>query len=162
MKFRILVAVLAALIIVSCGQKAQVKYAQDLYNAKAYAEAIDMVNAMKSPTEEAYVIAGNSQYQLRNMSGAIQAYEKAGTAVLSDSEKMKFAEALKEMGDMKKANQILSSIFNKELYKDEIAQFASASNSVGLERSASFLLQRLAFLLDELSREVFSKSKFQI
>jgi outer membrane protein OmpA-like peptidoglycan-associated protein len=130
MKFRILVAILAALIIVSCGQKAQVKYAQDLYKAKAYAEAIEMVNAMKSPTEEAYTIAGNSQYQLRNMGAAVSAYEKAGTAVLSDSDKIKYAEALKEMGDMKKANQIMNSIFNKELYKDEIAQFANASNLI--------------------------------
>ena len=130
MKFRILVAILAALIIVSCGQKAQVKYAQDLYKAKAYAEAIEMVNAMKSPTEEAYTIAGNSQNQLRNMGAAVSAYEKAGTAVLSDSDKIKYAEALKEMGDMKKANQIMNSIFNKELYKDEIAQFADASNLI--------------------------------
>ncbi|MFM7619385.1 MAG: OmpA family protein [Bacteroidota bacterium] len=130
MKFRILVAVFATLIIVSCGQKAQVKYAQDLYNAKAYAEAIEMVESMKSPTQEAYIIAGNSHYQLRNMDGAIHAFEKAGTATLSDSEKMKYAEALKEMGDMKKANQIIGAVFNKELYKDEISKFSNAAHLI--------------------------------
>ncbi|MFM7770883.1 MAG: hypothetical protein ACKO8Q_10030, partial [Bacteroidota bacterium] len=110
-----------------CGQKAQLKYAQDLYEKKAYADSRDMIKSMKSPTEEAYALQANCEFQLRNMQGAADAYRKAGSGSLSDSDKLRYAESLKSIGESKSANQVIASICNKDQYKEEIDLFLTSA-----------------------------------
>lgn len=94
----------------ACSTAAKLKYAEELYNKKAYADAAAMCKDIKEPDQNTYVLWANAEYNMLHMNEAARAYSKANLAELSEANKFRYAQALRETGAEKEAARIINSI----------------------------------------------------
>ena len=86
--------ILASLFLQACSTTSQLKYAEQLYKEKQFAESVKVLRSIKEPDAKAYLLLANAEFELAHMQRAAQAYEHVPTEFLSNEDKAHCAEAL--------------------------------------------------------------------
>ena len=92
-KFTYLV-IFASLFVQACSTTSQLKYAEQLYKEKQFAESVNVLRSIKEPDAKAYLLLANAEFQLTHMQRAAQAYEHVPAELLSEDDKAHLAVAL--------------------------------------------------------------------
>ncbi|MDP4630265.1 MAG: hypothetical protein NWQ44_02690 [Flavobacteriales bacterium] len=87
-------AIFAGLFFQACSTTSQLKYAEQLYKEKQFAESVNVLRSIKEPDAKAYLLLANAEFQLAHMQRAAQAYEHVPAEFLSDDDKAHVAVAL--------------------------------------------------------------------
>jgi hypothetical protein len=88
------IVILASLFAQACSTTTQLKYAEQLYNQKQFAESVKVLHALKEPDAKAYLLLANAEFQLAHMQRSAQAYEHVPVDSLTDDDKAHLAAAL--------------------------------------------------------------------
>ena len=88
------IVILASLFLQACSTTSQLKYAEQLYKEKQFAESVKVLRSIKEPDAKAYLLLANAEFELAHMQRAAQAYEHVPTEFLSNEDKAHCAEAL--------------------------------------------------------------------
>jgi hypothetical protein len=86
--------ILAGLLVQSCSTTSQLKYAEQLYKEKQFAESVKVLRSIKEPDAKTYLLLANAEFELAHMQRAAQAYEHVPVEFLSNEDKAQCAEAL--------------------------------------------------------------------
>jgi len=86
--------ILASLFLQACSTTSQLKYAEQLYKEKQFAESVKVLRSIKEPDAKAYLLLANAEFELAHMQRAAQAYEHVPAEFLSKEDKAHCAEAL--------------------------------------------------------------------
>jgi len=86
--------ILAGLLVQSCSTTSQLKYAEQLYKEKQFAESVKVLRSIKEPDAKAYLLLAKAEFELAHMQRAAQAYEHVPAEFLSNEDKAQCAEAL--------------------------------------------------------------------
>jgi hypothetical protein len=78
----------------ACSTTSQLKYAEQLYKEKQFAESVNVLRSIKEPDAKAYLLLANAEFQLAHMQRAAQAYEHVPVELLSSDDKANLAVAL--------------------------------------------------------------------
>jgi outer membrane protein OmpA-like peptidoglycan-associated protein len=126
MKFQYIVFFL--MILAACGTSSKLKYAEKLYADKSYAEAAKVCESIKGEDPLKYKILALSQFEMLHMDKAVEAFAKVPDENMAPDDKMKYAEALKQMGNLAESTRIANTISNSEagpevlLYRNPLLQ----------------------------------------
>jgi hypothetical protein len=94
MKKLIYAALGFGLMLQACSTTSQLKYAEELYLEKQFAESVNVLRSIKEPDAKSYLLLANAEFQLAHMQRAAQAYEHVPAEFLSDDDKVRLAVAL--------------------------------------------------------------------
>jgi hypothetical protein len=94
MKKLIYAALGFGLLLQACSTTSQLKYAEELYLEKQFAESVNVLRSIKEPDAKSYLLLANAEFQLAHMQRAAQAYEHVPAEFLSDDDKVRLAVAL--------------------------------------------------------------------
>jgi tetratricopeptide (TPR) repeat protein len=86
--------ILAGLLLQSCSTTSQLKYAEQLYKEKQFAESVKVLRSIKDPDAKTYLLLANAEFQLSHMQRAAQAYEHIPLDSLSEKDKANLSVAL--------------------------------------------------------------------
>jgi hypothetical protein len=86
--------ILASLFTQACSTTTQLKYAEQLFKDKQFAESVNVLRSIKEPDAKAYLLLANAEFKLAHMQRAAQAYEHVPEEFLSDDDKANLAMAL--------------------------------------------------------------------
>ena len=86
--------ILASLFLQACSTTSQLKYAEQLYKEKQFAESVKVLRSIKEPDAKAYLLLANAEFELAHMQRAAQAYEHVPAEFLSKEDKAQCTEAL--------------------------------------------------------------------
>ncbi len=86
--------IFASLFFQACSTTSQLKYAEQLYKEKQFAESVNVLRSIKEPDAKAYLLLANAEFQLAHMQRAAQAYEHVPVELLSSDDKANLAVAL--------------------------------------------------------------------
>jgi hypothetical protein len=140
--------ILASLLAQACSTTSQLKYAEQLYKEKKFAESVNVLRSIKEPDAKAYLLLANAEFQLAHMQRAAQAYEHVPTELLTVEDKEKIAKALHQNKmvitdtSLTQLHLILTSVFANEFadesypfYCNEVLHY-STTNSDHFSNSA--------------------------
>lgn len=94
MKKLIYVLFLSATLFQACSTKSHLKYAEQLFSEKKYAESVNILRSVKDPDTQVYLLLANAEFQLSHMQRAAQAYEHIPLDSLSEKDKANLSVAL--------------------------------------------------------------------
>lgn len=97
--------IILILILASCGTSQKIKYANELYNKRSYAEAIHVAESIKGDNPEKSLVLGRSYFKLLAMEKAAASLSQASTMLTGEDLKM-YAEALKQIGNISQSKQV--------------------------------------------------------
>lgn len=92
-KFTYLV-IFASTLIQACSTTSQIKYAEQLFQDKQFAESVRVLRSIKDHDAKTYLLLANAEFQLAHMQRAAQAYEHVPSEFLSDEDKTQLAVAI--------------------------------------------------------------------
>lgn len=158
MKFQYIVFFL--MILAACGTSSKLKYAEKLYADKSYAEAAKVCESIKGEDPLKYKILALSQFEMLHMDKAVEAFAKVPDENMAPDDKVKYAEALKQMGNLGESARIANTISNSEagpevlLYRnplvqapeDQIKVYAEEFNTLDDEMTPFFYQGKMYFL----------------
>lgn len=78
----------------ACSSTSQLKYAEQLYNEKNFAQSVQVLRSIKEPDAKTYLLLANAEFKLAHMQRAAQAYEHVPSEFLSDDDKNNISVAL--------------------------------------------------------------------
>lgn len=104
MKFLRLMAVV--LILASCGTKQKLKYAEQLYNEKAYAQAVEVCEAIKGDQVEKNRRLALSYFKMLKMDKAAENFAKIPSESFNEEDKVIYCEVLKQLGNLGAASNM--------------------------------------------------------
>ena len=78
----------------ACSTKSHLKYAEQLFSEKKYAESVNVLRDVKNPDAKTYLLLANAEFQLSHMQRAAQAYERVPLDSLSEKDKTNLSVAL--------------------------------------------------------------------
>jgi len=94
MKKLIYVLFLSATLFQACSTKSHLKYAEQLFSEKKYAESVNILRSVKDPDTQVYLLLANAEFQLSHMQRAAQAYEHVPSDFLTEKDKANLSAAL--------------------------------------------------------------------
>lgn len=158
MKFQYIVFFL--MILASCGTSSKLKYAEKLYADKSYAEAAKVCESIKGEDPLKYKILALSHFEMLHMDKAVESFSKVPDENMAPDDKIKYAEALKQMGNLGESSRIANTIANSEagpevlLYRnplvqapeDQIKVYAEEFNTLDDEMTPFFYQGKMYFL----------------
>lgn len=97
---------LLSLVMAGCGGASKLKYAEKLYEEKAYKEAAALVADMPETDISAQLLLARSEYKMLHMEQAAAAFARVPADGLIETDKLMYAEALRQTG----ANEIAASV----------------------------------------------------
>ena len=85
---------LAGTLFQACSTKSHLKYAEQLFSEKKYAESVNVLRDVKNPDTKTYLLLANAEFQLSHMQRAAQAYEHVPVDSLTEKDKTNLSVAL--------------------------------------------------------------------
>ena len=85
---------LAGTLFQACSTKSHLKYAEQLFSEKKYAESVNVLRDVKNPDTKTYLLLANAEFQLSHMQRAAQAYEHVPLDSLTEKNKANLNVAL--------------------------------------------------------------------
>ena len=158
MKFQYIVFFL--MILAACGTSSKLKYAEKLYADKSYAEAAKVCESIKGDDPLKYKILALSHFEMLHMDKAVESFAKVPDENMATDDKVKYAEALKQTGNLGESARIANTISNSEagpevlLYRnplvqaaeDQIKVYAEDFNTTDDEMTPFFYQGKMYFL----------------
>ena len=158
MKFQYIVFFL--MILAACGTSSKLKYAEKLYADKSYAEAAKVCESIKGEDPLKYKILALSHFEMLHMDKAVEAFAKVPDENMGPDDKVKYSEALKQMGNLGESARIANTISTSDagpevlLYKNPLIQapenqikvYAEEFNTVDDEMTPFFYQGKMFFL----------------
>jgi outer membrane protein OmpA-like peptidoglycan-associated protein len=95
--FRLIVIVL---LFASCGTQQKLKYAERLYNEKAYAQAVEVCEAIKGDNVEKSRRLALSYFKMLKMDKAAENFAKIPSESFNEEDKVIYCEVLKQTGNL--------------------------------------------------------------
>lgn len=83
-----------SLLVQACSTTSQLKYAEQLYKEKQFAESVKVLRSLKSPDAKSYLLLANAEFQLAHMQRSAQAFEHVPAEFLSEEDKSRLTVAL--------------------------------------------------------------------
>ena len=85
---------LAGTLFQACSTISHLKYAEQLFSEKKYAESVNVLRDVKNPDTKTYLLLANAEFQLSHMQRAAQAYEHVPLDSLTEKNKANLNVAL--------------------------------------------------------------------